>query len=98
LDCHRTGGLAPMKLDTLGDIRKWQKNLKTHITNGTMPPWPAGPSSNFANGKNLTPKEKETLLAWIDAAYAPGEGTYAPTRKFGEWVIGTPDKTIALEK
>ncbi len=97
LDCHRTGGLAPMTLGTLGEIRKWQKNLKTHITNGTMPPWPAGTAGSFANGKNLTQKEKETLLAWIDAGYAPGEGAYAPAKKFGEWTIGEPSKTVALE-
>jgi hypothetical protein len=98
LDCHRTGGLAPMALSTLGEIRKWQKNLKTHVASGTMPPWPAGTASNFANGKNLTQREKDTLLAWIDAGYAPGEGKYTPERTFGEWAIGEPAKTIALEK
>ncbi len=95
-ECHRTGGLAPMTLNTLGEIRKWQKNLKTHIEAGTMPPWPAGSANSFSNGKNLTAKEKETLLAWIAAAYAPGEGTYTPEKKIGEWIIGEPDQTVAL--
>lgn len=95
-ECHRTGGISPMTLNTLGEIRKWQKNMKTHITNGTMPPWPG--AGNFANAKALTPKEKETFLAWIDAGYAPGEGAYAPEHKLGEWIIGEPEQTIQLEE
>jgi len=96
MECHRAGGLAPMTLNTLGEIRKWQKNMKTHITNGTMPPWPG--AGNFSNAKALTPKEKETFLAWIDAGYAPGEGAYAPEKKIGEWLIGEPEQTIQLEE
>jgi hypothetical protein len=98
LECHRDGGISPMTLKTLGEIRKWQKNLKTHIEAGTMPPWPAAASGGFANAKRLTAKEKETLLAWIAAGYAPGEGSYTPERTFGEWLIGEPDATIQLEE
>ncbi len=97
LECHREGGISPMTLKTLGEIRKWQKNLKTHLQNNTMPPWPAAGGS-FSNAKALTAKEKETLLAWIAAGYAPGEGAYTPEKKIGEWLIGEPDQTIALDE
>lgn len=97
LDCHRDGGISPMTLKTLGEIRKWQKNLKTHIESNTMPPWPAAPTTSYANGRNLTAKEKETFLAWIDAGYTPGDGSYT-SKVPGEWLIGEPDKVIQLEE
>ncbi len=97
LDCHREGGISPMTLKTLGEIRKWQKNLKTHIEAGTMPPWPASPDVAYATGRNLTAKEKETFLAWIAAGYAPGEGAFTSTVP-GEWLIGEPDKVIQLDE
>lgn len=95
IECHREGGLAPMALQTLGQVRKWSKNLKTHIENETMPPWPADHKYDYANAKKLTKKEKDVFLAWIDAGYPPGEGT-PERREIGDWVIGQPDEVVQL--
>ena len=46
MECHRPGGAAPMALMTHGAMRKWSKNMKTHIELGTMPPWPASTSTH----------------------------------------------------
>jgi hypothetical protein len=62
-----------------------------------MPPWPAATTTSYANGRNLTAKEKETFLAWIAAGYAPGDGEYT-SKVPGEWLIGEPDKVIQLEE
>jgi hypothetical protein len=95
VECHRDGGAAPMAMGTYGQVKKWSKNLKTHIVAGTMPPWPGKPGMYFANGKNLTIKERDTLVAWIDSGYETGEGEFKG-EKIGEWAIGTPDAIIAL--
>lgn len=95
VECHRDGGAAPMAMGTYGAVKKWSKNLKTHITAGTMPPWPGKPGMAFANAKNLTTKERDAMLAWIEAGYPTGDGEYTPA-EMGEWAIGTPDAVIAL--
>ena len=95
-ECHRAGGAAPMPLQTYGAMKKWSKNLKTHIAAGTMPPWHAKEGMSFANGRNLTVKEKEVFLAWIDAGYPTGEGEWTPSKDWSESSLGTPDAVVPL--
>ncbi|MFP6584810.1 MAG: hypothetical protein VCD00_19915 [Candidatus Hydrogenedentota bacterium] len=95
-DCHRAGGAAPMPLQTLGAMKKWSKNTKTHITAGTMPPWPGKPGMSFANAKNLTTNERDLFVSWIEAGYPAGDGEFTPSREWGDSAIGTPDAVIAL--
>ncbi|MFP6616349.1 MAG: hypothetical protein VCB26_08090 [Candidatus Hydrogenedentota bacterium] len=95
-ECHRTGGAAPMAMQSYGQVKKWSKNMKTHIAAGTMPPWPAKPGMSFANSKNLTRIERDLMIAWIDGGYPTGEGEYTPSKEIGEWAIGTPDAIVAL--
>lgn len=95
-DCHRDGGAAPMPLQTSGAMKKWAKNMKTHIEAGTMPPWTGKAGMSFANSRTLTPKEKEVFLAWIDAGYPEGEGTWEPSKDWGASSIGAPDAEVPL--
>jgi hypothetical protein len=62
----------------------------------TMPPWPAGKSAH-KNSNRLTQQELDTLIAWIDAGYPPGDGAYTPEEQWGgEWGIGEPDHVFPL--
>ena len=92
--CHRPGGLAPMAIMSVGQVKQWSKNLKTHITNSTMPPWPASSNNSFSNSKALSPQEKDLMLKWIDAGFPSGDGTY--TIEVSDWAIGEPDKVYTL--
>ncbi len=94
VECHRPGGTAPMPMTTVGQMRQWKKNMKTHITLNTMPPWPASAQHSFANIKSLTPAEKELFLKWIDAGYPTGDEPY--TIEIGDWAIGEPDHVFTL--
>jgi YHS domain-containing protein len=94
--CHRPGGAAPMPMMSVGGIRKWSKNLKTHIEMGTMPPWPGDPSMSFANGKNLTQKEKDVFLEWIAAGYPQGEGEFTFEKDWSKSPIGEADAVVKL--
>lgn len=98
MECHRNGGAAPMPFLNLGQVRKWTAKMKDVLQQGTMPPWPASPNHSYANSKRLTPKELETLIAWIDAGFAPGEGEYTPARNWDSaWMIGEPDHVFDLD-
>ena len=94
VQCHRDGGTAPMTMRSLSQIRQWKKNMKTHITQNTMPPWPAAATNLFANSKSLTPAEKELFLKWIDAGFPPGDGKYVI--EVSNWIIGEPDHVFTL--
>ncbi len=94
VQCHREGGTAPMAMTTLGQVREWEKNMRSHIAQNTMPPWPAAPTNSFANSNILTPAEKDLFLKWIDARYPPGDGKYEI--EVGEWSIGEPDHVFTL--
>lgn len=95
-ECHRTGGAAPMEMTTVGQVRKWSKNLKTQIEQNNMPPWQADPAFEFANAKRLTQTEKDLILEWIAAGYPPGDGEFAPSHDWSEWAIGEPDMVVDL--
>ena len=94
VECHRVGGTAPMSMTTVGKMRQWKKNMKTHITQNTMPPWPASAQHSFANNKRLTQSEKDLFLKWIDAGYPSGDGEYKI--EVGDWAMGEPDHVFTL--
>ena len=96
VSCHRPGGVAPMPLMSVGGIRKWSKNLKTHIEMGTMPPWPGDPAMSFANGKNMTQQEKDLFIKWIADGYPAGDGEYQFERDWSKSPIGDPDAVVKL--
>ena len=94
IECHRVGGVAPMPMTTVGQLRQWKRNMKTNITQNIMPPWPASAQHSFANSKSLTPSEKDLFLKWIDAGFPPGDEAY--TIEIGDWAIGEPDHVFTL--
>jgi hypothetical protein len=97
--CHHAGGAAPMSLLTWDEARPWAKAMAREVTAGAMPPWHAAPEyGRFANDRRLPDRERETLLAWVEAGAPAGElgrGPDAPTFAAG-WKIGTPDLVIEL--
>ena len=94
IECHRVGGTGPMAMTSVSKLREWKKNMKTNITQNTMPPWPAAATNSFANSKRLTPAEKDLFLKWIDAGYPQGDGEYEI--KVSDWAIGEPDHVFTL--
>lgn len=98
VECHRSGGPAPMAFDSYGDIRRWTRTMKSQIETRNMPPWPADPEvGEFANNRRLSTAEYDVLLAWADARFPPGEGSYEPTRNWSDdWGIGEPDHVFTI--
>src|SRR5687768_455427 len=66
--CHRPGEVAPMSLLTYEDARPWARAIKTAIATKKMPPWFADPAvGHFSNERRLSPRDAETITAWVDA-------------------------------
>ena len=97
--CHRAGQEAPFSLLTYEDARSQAENIREVIEDRRMPPWHADPRhGHFSNDRSLTPRERATLLAWVEQGTPSGDLAHPPQpRLFAEgWSIGQPDVVFAI--
>ena len=101
VECHRPTMFAPMSLTTFDDARPWARSIKQRVVSGAMPPWGADPAhGTFKNDPRLTPKEIETIAAWVDGGAPKGDDKDlppAPTFADG-WTIGKPDAIFTMDE
>ena len=72
--CHKAGDIGPFPLTTYDEVTAFAGVVRASIVNGTMPPWqPADDCNTFADNIDLTPDEKDVLLAWLDGGMPEGE-------------------------
>ncbi len=96
--CHRPGQDAPFSLLTYADVRARAAGIEEVVADRRMPPWHADPRfGHFANDRSLSPRERATLLAWIQQGTPAGDLAHLPPpRSFPDgWTIGTPDVVFA---
>ena len=101
VECHRPTMFAPMSLTTFDEARPWARSIKQRVVSGAMPPWGADPAhGTFKNDPRLTPKEIETIAAWVDAGAPKGDDKdLPPAPTFAEgWSIGKPDAIFAMDE
>jgi hypothetical protein len=73
--CHRPNEAAPFSLITYEDVSKRASFIRKVIGSGYMPPWRADNHYvEYSNNRSLTDKEKQTIIAWIDANTPKGSG------------------------
>ena len=97
--CHRPKAAAPFSLRTYDDARRWAGSIKEVVDERRMPPWHADPRyGHFENDRRLSPKERATLIAWVDQGTPLGDPKATPTAKtFPEgWAVGTPDMVFSM--
>jgi len=104
VSCHRQGGIAPFKLDTIADVKAHAGMIKQTIEQGTMPPWQAAPAvgtttSPWVNDCSLPAADKVTILTWLSGPRALGNIAKAPKPlpaiKDG-WTLGQPDMIVNM--
>jgi len=98
--CHRPGEVAPMSLLTYSDARPWAKALKTAVVRRKMPPWFADPGyGHFANVRELSQADIDTLAAWADNGAPEGDtkDKPAPLAFQNGWNI-KPDIVVEMPK
>ncbi|OWK46495.1 redoxin domain-containing protein [Fimbriiglobus ruber] len=99
-ECHRAGEAGPFALTSFKQTRNWADMIREVVAGGTMPPWSSdAPPGHFKNDRRLTPAEKATLLAWVDAGCPEGNAVDAPpVPKFVTgWRFGRePDEVLKM--
>lgn len=99
VECHRPGEIAPMSLLTYRDARPWARSIKEKVLSGEMPPWSADPRyGHFANDCRLSPKDIDTIVAWVDQGAERGNDAELPPPPVSAqgWRAGTPDLVLSM--
>ncbi len=97
--CHRPGQVAPFSLLSYDDARRKAGVIREAVEDRRMPPWHADPHfGHFKNDRGLTPRERATLLAWLDQGTALGDPSALPkpTSFSDGWTIGKPDVVFEI--
>ncbi|MDA1195191.1 MAG: redoxin domain-containing protein [Planctomycetota bacterium] len=97
--CHRPGENGPFSLLRYEDAKAQAGMIRYAVEERLMPPWFAAPGGlPMANDHSLAARERDQLIAWVDAGCPEGDPKDAPTpRTFVEgWRIGTPDAIVEL--
>lgn len=97
--CHRPKQTAPFSLLSYDDARRWAATIRLVVEDRRMPPWHADPRyGHFENDRRLTPRERATLLAWVDQGAPLGDPAALPEAKSwpDEWVVGEPDVVLSM--
>lgn len=98
-DCHRSGGIAPMPLQTYEQARPFADAIHAATRQKSMPPWFADPGvGHFSNDPSLTPAEIAALADWANAKAPAGNPLEAPAPRVWakEWSIPQPDLILKM--
>jgi mono/diheme cytochrome c family protein len=100
VECHRAGGVAPFALETFAQAKGRKAMIDLVVSDGIMPPWFAAHDTGPWRGdRRLSARERETLLAWIEAGAPEGDPAETPlAHVYPEgWSIGAPDLEFAMK-
>ncbi|HUU36094.1 MAG TPA: hypothetical protein VMW48_18640 [Vicinamibacterales bacterium] len=104
-NCHRTGGAAPMALQTYEQVRPWARSIKMRTgigpRAGVMPPWYVEKDigiQHFKNDPSLSAEEIALVAKWADSGAPRGNLADMPAARTwndgSTWSIGTPDLIV----
>jgi len=99
--CHRPGEVGPFPLMNYEDVRKRGKTIDRVVSKHVMPPWhPVEGNGEFADELALSPREIETIEAWVAADMPEGDRKRTPPLpKFTQgWQLGEPDVVVKMPK
>ena len=98
-ECHRTGGIAPMSLQTYAEVRPWAVGIREAVAERKMPPFhAAGPIGRFVEDPRLTEEEIATIVEWVAGGAPQGnDANLPPPRRWKSgWKGGSPDLVLAM--
>ncbi len=104
-NCHRSGGVAPMALQTYEQARPWARSIKTRTgigpRAGVMPPWYVEKEigiQHFKNDPSLSNEEIALIAKWADSGAPRGNVADMPVARVWNdatrWSIGEPDLVV----
>lgn len=96
--CHQQGGIGPFAMSEYAMVKGFAPMIREAIRTDTMPPWhPDALVGAFKHDQSLTHDEIRTIVHWVEAGAARGEGAdplAAVKRVAPEWPLGEPDLVI----
>jgi hypothetical protein len=99
--CHRTDGIAPMRLETYEQARPYAGAMAAAARDKSMPPWFADPHvGHFSNDPSLTAAQIAALVDWAGKGAPAGDvhDAPAPVRWAESWSIPQPDLILKMPK
>ncbi|HEX3119499.1 MAG TPA: hypothetical protein VHP80_10435, partial [Candidatus Acidoferrum sp.] len=99
--CHRSGGIAPMALQTYAQAKTYAAAISASTKSKSMPPWFAVPGiGHFSNDPSLTPQQIATLVAWSASGAPAGDSKDAPQpiHWSESWTIPQPDQIFPMTR
>ncbi len=98
--CHSEGGIGPFPMNSYETVKGFSGMIREAIRTDRMPPYNADPHVNaFAGSMNLSNKDEQTLIHWIEAGAPRGAGAdplKINAKPAPEWELGEPDLIITL--
>jgi hypothetical protein len=99
--CHRSGEIAPFKLETYEQAQDVAYSIKRAVTKQEMPPWPpAKGHGNFIGNRSLSEEDIAKIAAWVDADMPAGDLASAPKPPSfpNGSQLGTPDMVLTMNQ
>ena len=98
--CHSEGGIGPFPMNSYEIVKQFSGMIRESIRTDRMPPFHADPHVNsFVGDMNLSSKDTQTLIHWIEAGSPRGTGAdplKVNAKRAPEWELGEPDYVIEL--
>jgi hypothetical protein len=98
--CHSEGGIGPFAMNSYEVVKQFSGMIRESIRTDRMPPFHADPHvGSFTGDMNLTPKDTQTLIHWIEAGAPRGTGSdplKINAKPAPEWELGEPDLIVEL--
>jgi hypothetical protein len=97
LGCHKPDGIAGISLATYDEARPWAKAMKEEMLERRMPPWHAVKGfGEFRNGPELTQREIDFVVNWVEGGAPPGDEKDLPRGALfsDDWQLGKPDLVV----
>ena len=72
--CHDAGGIGPFTLTTYNDWFTKMASINSDVSANIMPPWmPDDACNSYEDDLSLTPDQKSTIAAWVQAGGPIGD-------------------------
>lgn len=100
VSCHAEGGIAPFAMNSYEAVKSFAPMMREAIRTDRMPPYNADPHvGQFKQDMNLSVKDSQTLVHWIEAGSPRGAGEdplKINAKVAPEWELGEPDLVLTL--
>jgi mono/diheme cytochrome c family protein len=96
--CHSPNSIAPWAMTSYEMVKGYAPMVREAIKTDRMPPYNADPHvGQFQMDEELSTKEAQTIVRWIEAGAPRGEGDdplKAAVKPRADWPLGKPDLVV----